>query len=152
MDIPNAADADAGILGVCLGVQYTDPTLGYSLWGQYLPANALNNGYSNVLIRVCDDPDQLYQIQGTAAFGTLTNGPAGAVGKNAALSGFSGSATTGLATTALAVGTNGASLAATSTLAMRIVDVVSASATDAYPDIIVKFNMGVHSYTNSLGV
>jgi len=76
MDIPNAADADAGILGVCLGVQYTDPTLGYSLWGQYLPANALNNGYSNVLIRVCDDPDQLYQIQGTAAFGTLTNGPA----------------------------------------------------------------------------
>jgi hypothetical protein len=152
MDIPNAADADAGILGVCLGVQYTDPTLGYSLWGQYLPANALNNGYSNVLIRVCDDPDQLYQIQGTAAFGTLTNGPAGAVGKNAALSGFSGSATTGLANTALAVGVNGASLAATSTLAMRIVDVVSASATDAYPDIIVKFNMGVHSYTNSLGV
>jgi len=43
-------------------------------------------------------------------------------------------------------------MAATSTLAMRIVDVVSASATDAYPDIIVKFNMGVHSYTNSLGV
>jgi len=52
----------------------------------------------------------------------------------------------------LAVGTNGASLAATSTLAMRVVDVVSASALDAYPDIIVKFNMGVHSYTNSLGV
>lgn len=152
MDIPGATDADAGILGVCLGVQYTDPTLGYSLWGQYLPANALNNGYSNVLIRVCDDPDQLYQIQGTAAFGTLTNGPAGAIGKNAALSGFSGSATTGLANTALAVGTNGASLAATSTLAMRVVDVVSASALDAYPDIIVKFNMGVHSYTNSLGV
>lgn len=152
MDIPNATDADPGIVGVCVGVQYTDPTLGYSLWGQYLPANAITNGYTDVLIRVCDDPDQLYQIQGTAAFGTLTNGPAGAVGKNAALSGFGGSATTGLANTALAVGVNGASLADTSTLAMRIVDVVSETALDAYPDIIVKFNMGVHSYTNSLGV
>lgn len=152
MDIPNATDADPGIVGVCMGVQYTDPTLGYSLWGQYLPANALNNGYTDVLIRVCDDPDQLYQIQGNAAFGSLTNGPAGAVGKNAALTGFSGSATTGLANTALLVGTNGGSLADTSTLAMRIVDVVSETALDAYPDIIVKFNMGVHSYTNSLGV
>lgn len=152
MDIPGATDADPGIVGVCMGVQYTDPTLGYSLWGQYLPANAITNGYTDVLIRVCDDPDQLYQIQGNAAFGSLTNGPAGAVGKNAALTGFSGSATTGLANTALLVGTNGASLADTSTLAMRIVDVVSETALDAYPDIIVKFNMGVHSYTNSLGV
>jgi hypothetical protein len=142
----------AGIVGVCMGVQYVDPTLGYSLWGQYLPANAITNGYSNVIIRVCDDPDQLYQIQGNAAFGSLTNGPAGAVGKNAALAGFGGSATTGLANTTLVVGTNGGSLASTQTLAMRVVDIVSSSATDAYPDIIVKFNMGVHSYTNSLGV
>ena len=151
-DSPNATDADPGIVGVCLGVQYVDPTLGYSLWGQYLPANAITNGYSNVIIRVCDDPDQLYQIQGNAAFGSLTNGPAGAVGKNAALAGFGGSATTGLANTTLVVGTNGGSLASTQTLAMRVVDIVSSSATDAYPDIIVKFNMGVHSYTNSLGV
>lgn len=152
MDIPGGTDADAGIVGVCLGVQYTSPSLGYSLWGQYLPANAITNGYTNVIIRVCDDPDQLYQIQGNAAFGALTNGPAGAVGKNAALTGFSGNATTGLANTALAVGADGANLAATSTLAMRVVDVVSSSALDAYPDLIVKFNMGVHSYTNSLGV
>ena len=147
-----SVNGTAGIVGVCMGVQYKDPTLGYSLWGQYLPANAISNGYSNVLIRVCDDPDQLYQIQGSAAFGTLSNGPAGAVGKNAALAGFTGSATTGLANTNLVVGTNGASLAATQTLAMRIVDVSSATALDAYPDLIVKFNFGVHSYYNQLGV
>lgn len=152
MDIPNATDADAGIVGVCLGVSYIDPNLKYQVFNQYLPANAINTGYTNVLIRVCDDPDQLYQIQGNAAFGALTNGPAGAVGKNAALTGFGGSATTGLANTALDVGVDGANLAATSTLAMRVVDVVSSSALDAYPDLIVKFNMGVHSYTNSLGV
>jgi hypothetical protein len=147
-----SVNGTAGILGVCVGVQYTDPTLGYSLWGQYLPANAISNGYTNVTIRVCDDPDQLYQIQGNGAFGTLTNGPAGAVGKNAALTGFGGNATTGLSNTALAVGTNGASLAATQTLAMRVVDVVSATALDAFPDVIVKFNFGVHSYNNQLGV
>jgi hypothetical protein len=152
MDIPNATDADPGILGVCVGVRYVDPSLGYELYGQYLPANAITSGYSQVFIRVCDDPDQLYQVQGTAAFGTLTNGPAGAIGKNAALSGFGGSATTGLANTQLDIGVDGANLADTSTLAMRIVDVVSETALDNFPDVIVKFNMGVHSYTNSLGV
>ena len=152
MDIPNATDADPGILGVCVGVRYVDPSLGYELYGQYLPANAITSGYSQVFIRVCDDPDQLYQVQGTDAFGTLTNGPAGAIGKNAALSGFGGSATTGLANTQLDIGVDGANLADTSTLAMRIVDVVSETALDNFPDVIVKFNMGVHSYTNSLGV
>jgi len=142
----------AGIVGVCLGVSYVDPTLKYQVFGQYLPAGAIAAGYTNVTIHVCDDPDQLYQIQGNAAFGTLTNGPAGAVGKNAALATFTGNATTGLSQTALVVGANGGSLAATTTLAMRVVDVVAATANDNYPDLIVKFNFGVHSYYNPLGV
>jgi hypothetical protein len=105
LDIPNATDATAGIVGVCLGVSYVDPVLKYQVFAQYLPANAITGGYTNVAIRVCDDPDQLYQIQGNAAFGSLSNGPAGAVGKNAALTGFGGSSTTGLANTALVVQT-----------------------------------------------
>lgn len=152
IDIPNAANATAGIVGVCVGVSYVDPTLKLQSFGQYLPANAITSGYTNVFIRVCDDPDQLYQIQGSAAFGTLTNGPAGAIGKNAALGNFGANATTGLSTINLVVGANGGSLAATTTLAMRVVDVVAESALDNYPDLIVKFNVGVHSYTNALGV
>jgi hypothetical protein len=35
---------------------------------------------------------------------------------------------------------------------MRVVDVARESITDTYPDLIVKFNVGVHSYYNSLGV
>ena len=152
IDIPNAANATAGIVGVCVGVSYVDPTLKLQSFGQYLPANAITSGYTNVFIRVCDDPDQLYQIQGSAAFGTLTNGAAGAIGKNAALGNFGQNATTGLSTINLVVGANGGSLAATTTLAMRVVDVVAESAQDNYPDLIVKFNLGVHSYTNPLGV
>jgi hypothetical protein len=141
-----------GIVGVCVGVSYVDPNLKYQVYAQYLPANAITGGYTNVMIHVNDDPDQLYQIQANAAFGSLTNGPVGAIGKNAALVGFSGSATTGLATTALKIDTNGGSLAKTSTLAMRVVDVVAATAGDAYPDLIVKFNQGVHSYYFATGV
>ena len=142
----------AGIVGVCVGVSYVDPALKYQVFGQTLPAGAIAAGYTNVTIHVCDDPDQLWQIQGDAAFGTLTNGAAGAVGKNAAISTFTGNATTGLSQTKLVVGANGGSLAATTTLAMRVVDVVALTALDNYPDLIVKFNFGVHSYNNPVGV
>lgn len=142
----------AGVVGVCLGVSYVDPNLKYQVFAQYLPAGAINGGYTNVTIHVCDDPDQLYQVQGSAAFGTLTNGAAGAVGKNAALGNFGGNATTGLSTINLVVGSNGGSLASTATLAMRVVDVVAASANDSYPDLIVKFNQGAHSYLFATGV
>lgn len=141
-----------GVIGVCLGVSYVDPNLKYQVFSQYLPADAITGGYTNVFIRVCDDPDQLFQIQGSAAFGSLTNGANGAVGKNAALGNFGGSATTGLSTVNLVVGANGGSLADTATLAMRIVDVVAESATDSYPDLIVKFNQTAHSYTFATGV
>ena len=141
-----------GVVGVCLGVSYVDPSLKYQVFGQTLPAGALAAGYTNITIHVCDDPDQLYQIQGDAAFGTLTNGAAGAIGKNAALSTFTGNATTGLSQTKLVVGSNGGSLAATATLAMRVVDVVAATANDSYPDLIVKFNQGAHSYLLATGV
>ena len=146
------AGTTAGIVGVCVGVSYVDPNLKYQVFAQYLPANAITGGYTNVTIHVCDDPDQLYQIQGSAAFGTLTNGAAGAIGKNAALGNFGGNATTGNSTVNLVVGANGGSLASTATLAMRVVGVVAATAGDAYPDLIVKFNQGTHSYYLATGV
>lgn len=148
-----SANATAGIVGVCVGVRYTTPVLSQPQFAQYLPSGAITAGYTNVFIRVVDDPDAIYQIQGSAAFGSLTNGAAGAIGKNAALGNFSaGSTSTGNSGVNLVVGTNGASLASTTTLAMRIIDVVAGTETDAYPDILVKWNLGVHSYYNPLGV
>jgi hypothetical protein len=148
-----------GVIGVCVGVRYTDPTLKYTIHAQTLPANAITAGYTDVFIKVCDDPDQLFMIQGSAAFGTLTNGASGAIGKNAALGNFGGSATTGLSSINLVVGVNGGSLGTGATLAMRIVDVPNlassggypSSPTEAFPDIIVKFNHGAHSYYNATG-
>lgn len=157
IDIPNAADATAGIVGVCVGCRYTDST-GIIQYRQYLPANLITGGATNVFVRVMDDPDALFQIQGTAALGTFNSGTGGsgwpgAIGKNAALGfGTAGSTATGNSGMNLVVGSNGGSLATTSTLAVRIVDMVDGTQTDNYPEFIVKLNVGVHSYTNSLGV
>jgi hypothetical protein len=139
--------SSVGVVGVCVGVQYTDPTLKYSQWSQFLPANAVNSGYTNIYVSVIDDPDQLYQVQ---ADGSVT---AANIGDNAALTNFSqGSATTGNSKVALDQST----IANTSTLAVRIVDLVDGAPTfstpgDAFTDCIVKFNFGVHSYYQSAG-
>ena len=144
------AGTTAGILGVMVGVRYTDPTLKYTLYSQTLVSGAYTAGYRDIYIRVCDDPDQLYSIQAATVVGTKTNGVRGAIGQNAAVSAFSGSATTGLADTALLTGVNWGSCASTNTLAMRIVDIITPD--DTYPEVLVKFNQGVHSYLFSLGV
>lgn len=143
----------AGVVGVCVGVRYVNPATKQPNWGQYLPANAITGGYTDVYIRVVDDPDMVFQVQGSAAFGTLTNGADGAIGKNAALGNFSaGSTATGNSGVNLVVGSNGGSLANTATLAMRVVGVVAETATDTYPELLVKFNHGAHSYYFATGV
>jgi hypothetical protein len=145
-----SSDGTAGILGVCVGVRYTDPNLKYTVFSQYLPSGAISGLYTDVFIRVCDDPDQLYSIQAATVIGSKTNGARGAIGQNAALSTFTGNAVTGLSNTALDTGSNWGSCASTTTLAMRIVDIITPD--DAYPEVLVKFNHGVHSYLNPLGV
>lgn len=149
--------SSTGVVGVCVGVRYVDPILGYAVWGQYLPASATTAGFKDIWVMVNDDPDQLYQIQGSAALGTFNSGTAGsgwpgAVGKNAAIA-LTGTpnATLGTSDVRLLVGTNGASIANTATLGFRIVDVVRGTESDAFPEFIVKFNAGVHSYTISGG-
>lgn len=152
-----SADATAGIVGVCVGSRYVDSN-GQQQFNNFLPANMVTGGASDVWVRVMDDPDAIFKIKGTEALGTFNSGTdgsgwAGAVGKNAALGfGTAGRVASGVSGVNLVVGTNGGSLAATSTLAMRIVDVVRGTESDDYPEFLVKWNVGVHSYTNSLGV
>lgn len=151
------ANATAGIVGVCTGIRFVNPTTKQPMWGQTLPINATTAGYTDIWVQVYEDYDAIFQIQGSAALGTFNSGTGGsgwpgAIGKNAALGNFGGSATTGLSTMNLVVGTNGGSLAVTQTLAMRIVDVVHGTEGDAFPEFLVKFNIGVHSYTNGLGI
>ena len=133
-----------GLVGVAVGVSYVDPVLKYQVYANFLPANAISAGYTNVAIRVVEDPDQLYQVQADGSVGL------GAIGKNAELTNFGGSTTTGNSTIALESTTP----ANTATYAVRIVDLVNgpfSTPGDAKTDCIVKFNFGVHSYYQSDG-
>ena len=151
--------SSVGIIGVCVGVRYqlASQQLGYPLFAQYLPAGAVNAGYTNIFIRVIEDPDQLYQVQSLGSIGY------GSIGKTAALANFSAgtSSSTGSTTTGNSLVAMASSAANTSALALKIVDLVNSSSTfggnfpsnpgDAYTDVIVKLNFGVHSYYQSAG-
>jgi len=151
--------SSTGIVGVCVGVRYqlSGQQLGYPLYAQYLPANAVTSGYTNIFIRVVEDPDQLFQVQSLGSVGY------GSIGKTAALANFTGgtSSTTGNTTSGNSVVALSATIANTSTLAVKIVDLVNSSSTfggnfpsnpgDAYTDCIVKINFGVHQYYQSAG-
>ena len=148
-----------GLVGVCIGVRYqlAGQQLGYPLYAQYLPVNAVTAGYTNIYVRVMDDPDALFQVQ---SLGSIT---VGSIGKTIALANFS--AGTGSTTVNTATGNSVVALSATvsntSALACKIVDLVNANSSfggnfpsnpgDAYTDCIVKLNFGVHSYYQSAG-
>lgn len=150
------AGTTAGIVGVCVGASYVTPE-GQVTYNHFVPANLVTGGATEVKVLVMDDPAALFQIKGSAALGTFNSGTSGsgwpgAIGKNAAI-GFEGGITrTGNSGVNLIVGTNGASLAATATLAVRIVDIVKGTESDPYPEFIVKYNVGVHAYDRALGV
>ena len=152
-----STNATAGVMGVCVGVRYVDAN-GVQQFAQHLPANATTAGFTDIFVRVNDDPRQLYQIQGSGALGTFNSGTdgsgfAGAVGKNAALGNYEAQSTsTGLSGINLALGTNGNAIAVTETLAMRIVEVVAGTENDSFPEFIVKFNFSVLSSENNLGI
>lgn len=153
-----SANATAGIVGVMVGARYVN-AVGQVIFNSWLPANTVTAAPSGteVWISVVDDPMALFQIKGTAALGTFNSGTAGsgwpgAIGKNASITFGSATAATGTSGLQLTVGSNGASLATTQTLALRIVDMVRGTEGDAYPEFVVKLNVGVQSYFNTLGV
>lgn len=121
-----------GVAGVCVGVRYVSPDTKQPLYAQYLPANAITNGYTQVFIRVVDDPDVVFQVQAAGSVAATVRG------KFAALENFGGSTATGNSSVRLSTPAN------TATLAVRIIDFVDAGSN--FTDCLVKFNAGVHMY------
>lgn len=141
----NADAFPVGVVGVFVGCQYTNPTTKQLTFSQYYPANV---AASDIYAFVVDDPNALFQVQ---ANGAVTQED---LGQNVFLanaqSTSTGSTTTGNSNIAVSSNT-----ADTSTIAFRIVDFVNSTTStvgDAYTDLIVKFNAGIHSYTRGTGV
>ena len=147
--IRKMATTDSGaVVGVFLGCTYVDPTFGLTFRQSY-PGGLTN---STMSAYVQDDPDALFKAAvcdtGTTTISFLNRTD---VNRNAALVQNSGSTTTGNSAVAINNATN-----TTTTLPVRIIDVVPETAIAGYPgsytEVIVKWNFGVHRYYNATGV
>ena len=134
----------AGVIGVFVGCTYTDPTSKNKTFSNHWPTGTVA---SDAMAYVVDDPNALFMVQGD---GPLAQAK---LGKNAHLAAAqttsTGSTTTGNSDTAL-----DATTAVTAAFAFRVVDFVEGPGStvgDAFTDVIVKFNAGVHSYNNTTG-
>jgi hypothetical protein len=131
----------AGVIGIFVGCSYTDLTYGFVNRQNWVASTSA----SDALGFVVDDPDVLFAAQADGTLAQTVLGNSLAVVQNAV------STTTGNSTVALL-----ASSAATSTfLPFRVVDFVdspNSAVGDAYTDVIVKFNFGIHSYYSATGI
>ena len=130
-----------GSIGVFVGCEYVNAQ-GQLIFSQYYPSGYAAPSGTSIKAYVVDDPNVLFQAQldGSAA--------QTAIGTNtffaAAQSTSTGSTATGVSTSALDA------TVVTTTAAFRVVAFVSPTS-DAYPDVLVKFNPGYHSLTNAVG-
>jgi len=145
----------AGVVGVFLGCSFTNPVTKQKTFSQYWPGFA--SGVTDAVGYVCDDPDALFKVVsvGSTANSTglnVTPVQQTALGTNAVLVLNTGSTNTGDS----AIGIYSAGT--TTSLPVRIVDLVpdtsyiDISNNLVFPEVIVKFNFGYHSYYNASGV
>ena len=135
--------------GVFLGVSFTNASTGQIQQQQYYPASTSIKSGTKIFAVVADDPDTLFQVAVVSGTTVITGVGISAIGNNATLVQNAGSTTTGDSKVALLDST-----ATTSTLPLRIIDVIrdTATAADNFPEVIVKINFGMHQYNNATGV
>ena len=129
-----------GAIGVFVGCEYVNSS-GQTVQAQYYPSGTANGG--PIKAYVIDDPNVLFQAQ-------LDNtGAQTIIGTNtffaAAQTTSTGNTSTGNSTSALDATVK------TAAAAFRIVAHVS-DPSDAFPDVLVKFNPGAHQMTNNVGL
>ena len=145
----DAGTATATPCGVFMGVSFTNGSTGQVQQQQYYPASTAIKTGTKIFAVVADDPDTLFQVAVVSGTTVITGVGITAIGNNATLVQNAGSATTGDSKVAILDST-----ATTNTLPIRIIDVVrdTATATDNFPEVIVKINATMHQYNNSTGV
>ena len=136
--------------GVFLGVQFTNASTGQVQQQQFYPASTAIKSGTQIFAVVADDPDTLFEVVSCSSTTTVAAMGKSAIGNNIALIQNAGSTITGNSAVAIDEGTQDT----TSSLPIRIIDVVRDTATgaDAFVEFIVKININTHQYTNPTGV
>jgi hypothetical protein len=145
-DLGNNADAfPAGVVGVFVGCTYTDPNLGTVVFRNNWPTGTVADDAQAYIV---DDPDVIFMAQ---ADGAVTQADLGQNTNFAAVQ----STTTGDTTNGNSSSAVSSTTATTATIAFRIVDFVDSPTStvgDAFTDLLIKFNAGIHSYDNATGI
>jgi hypothetical protein len=136
--------------GVFLGCSFVNASTGQIQQQQFYPASTAVAAGTKIFAFVADDPDTLFQVVSCSSGTTVAAMGIAAIGENIALIQNPGSTITGNSAVAIDQGTE----EDTSSLPIRIIDVVRETATgaDAFVEFVVKINIGTHQYTNSTGV
>ena len=121
-------------IGVFVQAKYVDLN-GLLQYAAYIPAGAVTAGYTGIQVFVADDTSQIYLIQ---ADGTVARSN---IGLNAQLGGFTAPTVTAGANPVSGVNLVSGSIATTNTFAVQIVDVLTP--TDAFSEVLVRWNFGV---------
>jgi len=140
-------DTASDVVGVFLGVTYVNPTTKQPTYAQFYDGPITG---STTFAYVQDDPDQLYQVAVCATGSTAISGlTRAAVGQNAALVQNSGNTQNGDSRVAVLNSTGTAT-----TLPVRVIDVIpeTTNTVGSYTEVVVKFNIGVHTYTTAAAV
>lgn len=134
-------------VGVFLGCSYTNPATNQKLFAQYYPASTVA---ADIVAYVADDPNTLFKVAVVSGTTVVASVGRTAVGSNVSLVQNAGIASTGNSQVAVL----SSSVATTNTLPIRVVDVVTETATgaDAFVELIVKINAGMHQYNNATGI
>lgn len=138
----NLGGSGVGAIGVFMGCEYVNAQ-GQLIFSQYYPSGYAAPSGTEIKAYVVDDPNVLFQAQldGSGAQTIIgTNTRFAAVQSTSTGSTATGRSTSALDATVL-----------TTAAAFRIVAHVS-DPSDAYPDVLVKFNPGAHSFTNAVGL
>lgn len=145
------AKPTGGFAGVFLGCEFINPSTGQLQFQQnYVASTTVTSGF--ITAYVCDDPDTLFQVAVVSGTTVVTGVQFTSVGNNATIVNNTAITNAGNSQVALLDST-----ADTDTLPIRIVDVVPDTAYESggnivYPEVIVKFNFGMHAYETAVGV
>ena len=142
-----------GVLGVFLGCRYTNPVTKQPTYSQYWPGFA--SGVTDAFAYISDDPDALYRVASVGATANTTGlviAPVQqtALGTNCVLVLNSANTTYGNAQTGIYYND------VKTSLPFRIVDLIPdtsyvSGGNVVYPEVVVKFNFGYHSYYQAVG-
>lgn len=132
-------------VGVFVGCSYTNPTTKQKFFSQYWPTGTVA---ADAVAYVVDDPNAVFQVAVTDSSSDMSNAARAAIGSNMSLIQGTGDTATGNSGVSVLAGSE----ATTSTLPIRVIDVVEATATDAdeFVELVVKINL--HQYNRATGV